>query len=83
MPLETIMPLPAITPSHPWPGTLHPDPSPWRRALVGIRQLASVVLSAYHAHRASRQLMACSDLVLRDMGVSRGEITRVVRHGRD
>jgi uncharacterized protein YjiS (DUF1127 family) len=83
MPLETIMLLPSTTPSRPWPCTPHPGPSSWRRALVGLRRLTSAMLSTYHAHRASQQLMACSDLVLRDMGVSRGEITRVVRHGRD
>jgi uncharacterized protein YjiS (DUF1127 family) len=75
--------LPSITPSRPWPCTPHPGPSSWRRAVVRLRRLTSAMLSAYLAHRASRQLMACSDFVLRDMGVSRGEITRVVRHGRD
>ena len=82
MPLGTIMLLPAITPSRPWPGTPCPGPSSWRRALVGLRHLTSAMLDAYHARRASRQLMACSDLVLRDMGLSRGEITRVVWYGR-
>jgi uncharacterized protein YjiS (DUF1127 family) len=41
------------------------------------------MLSEYRARRASRELMACSDLLLRDMGVTRSEIARVVRHGRD
>jgi uncharacterized protein YjiS (DUF1127 family) len=83
MPLETIMPLPAITLSRRWPDALHPRPGLWRHARVGLGHLTGAMLRAYQARRASRQLMACSDLLLHDIGLGRSEITRVVRHGRD
>jgi uncharacterized protein YjiS (DUF1127 family) len=54
-----------------------------RRVGIGFGRLTTAVLDAYHVRRVSRELMACSDLLLRDMGVTRSEISRVVRYGRD
>jgi uncharacterized protein YjiS (DUF1127 family) len=49
--------------------------------LVG--RLTGAIARAYRARRDTRQLMALSDHMLRDMGLGRSEVGHAVRFGRD
>jgi uncharacterized protein YjiS (DUF1127 family) len=57
-------------------------PSILRRVGLGIRRLASRMLDAYRARQTSGEFLACSDLLLRDLGITRMEIRYAVL-GRD
>jgi uncharacterized protein YjiS (DUF1127 family) len=46
------------------------------------RLVAAAAIRGYRARHAMRRLMAFDDRLLRDMGVGRGEIERVVHSGR-
>jgi uncharacterized protein YjiS (DUF1127 family) len=47
-----------------------------------ITRLVAAAIRGYRARHAMRLLMAFDDRLLRDMGVGRGEIERVVHGGR-
>lgn len=48
-----------------------------------LGRLADAVARAYRARRDTRQLMALSDHMLRDLGLGRSEVGHAVRFGRD
>jgi uncharacterized protein YjiS (DUF1127 family) len=54
----------------------------WARLAARIARLLSTAIQEYQARRAIRRLMEFDDRLLRDIGVGRGEIERVVRSGR-
>jgi uncharacterized protein YjiS (DUF1127 family) len=77
---------PAITPDRPWPykpAHQATGSMAWASLAAGTSHLVAPVLRWYRARRDSRQLMAFGDHMLHDIGLSRGEIERAVRTGRD
>jgi uncharacterized protein YjiS (DUF1127 family) len=77
---------PTITPGRPWPyksARQAPGPTVWARLVAGTSHLITSVRRWHRARRDSRQLMAFSDHLLHDLGLSRGAIERAVRTGRD
>jgi uncharacterized protein YjiS (DUF1127 family) len=50
---------------------------------AGLRQLVAPVRRWHRAQRDARQLMALDDHLLQDIGLSRDEIERALRAGRD
>lgn len=48
-----------------------------------IRRLAEMAKAAWIRHRDEKLLQGLSDHQLRDLGIGRGEIRHVARHGRD
>jgi uncharacterized protein YjiS (DUF1127 family) len=52
------------------------------RMAAGIARLVATAVRRHRARRATRRLMAFDDQLLRDIGVGRGEIERVVHRGR-
>ena len=76
---------PIITPTRPYPC----DPSRhatgrelWARLAARIARFVEVAIQEYHARGAMRRLREFDDQLLRDIGVGRSEIERVVRSGR-
>ena len=56
---------------------------PRRSSLMGgIGALFAGALQSWRARQADRVMAGLSDHMLHDIGVSRGEIAEVVRHGR-
>jgi uncharacterized protein YjiS (DUF1127 family) len=77
---------PTITPDRPWPykpARQAASPTVWMRLAAGTNHLVTSVLRWHRLRRDSRQLMAFGDHMLQDIGLSRGEIERAVRAGRD
>ena len=58
------------------------DRERWARLAASIARLVSAAIRGYRARHAMRRLMAFDDRLLRDIGVGRGEIERVVQDGR-
>jgi uncharacterized protein YjiS (DUF1127 family) len=54
----------------------------WTHLLAGMARIAGAVLAEYRVRRAARHLMRLDDLMLRDIGIGRGEIEHSVRVGR-
>jgi len=76
---------PTVTPEHPWPYRTargHAGPTLWARSRDAVAQAAAAVARWQRAHRDARRLMMASDRMLRDVGLSRGEVERAVRGGR-
>ena len=76
---------PTITSERPWVhglGLATPK-SRGPGSLSGIALLMSALIVEFRARRAARRLMELDDYMLRDMGLSRTDIGRVVRGGRD
>jgi uncharacterized protein YjiS (DUF1127 family) len=77
---------PTITLDRPWPyKPVHQavGSTAWARLVAGMSHLVAPVLRWHRVRRDSRQLMALSDHMLQDIGLSRGAIERAVRTGRD
>jgi uncharacterized protein YjiS (DUF1127 family) len=77
---------PSITSERPWVHGLGLATLPESRrpgSLSGIARLMSALIVEFRARRAARRLMELDDYMLRDMGLSRTDIGRVVRGGRD
>jgi uncharacterized protein YjiS (DUF1127 family) len=75
-----------ITPDRPWPyKPAHQavGSTAWARLVADMSHLVALVLRWHRARRDSRQLMAFGDHMLQDIGLSRGEIERAMRMGRD
>jgi uncharacterized protein YjiS (DUF1127 family) len=75
----------SITDARPWPYGSERR-SPTRSAsgagfLAGAARVVHAAFCEYRARRAARQLAESSDHLLRDVGLSRGEIERAVRTG--
>jgi uncharacterized protein YjiS (DUF1127 family) len=51
--------------------------------VAALARLIAAVLREHRARRTMRQLMELNNHLLRDIGLSRGEIEHVVRLGRD
>jgi uncharacterized protein YjiS (DUF1127 family) len=76
---------PSITHEHPWPYRAtrgHVGPTFWGRAREGLAQAAAAASRWRRLRRDTRRLMALDDRLLRDVGLSRGEVERAVRGGR-
>jgi uncharacterized protein YjiS (DUF1127 family) len=54
----------------------------WAPLAARVTRLVAAAIRGYRARHARRRLMALYDGLLRDMGVGRGEIERVVHSGR-
>jgi uncharacterized protein YjiS (DUF1127 family) len=54
----------------------------WTHLLAGIAHVTAAVVAEYRVRRAARHLMRLDDLMLRDIGIGRGEIEHSVRVGR-
>ena len=54
----------------------------WTYLLAGMARIAGAVVAEYRVRRAARHLMRLDDLMLRDIGIGRGEIEHSVRVGR-
>jgi uncharacterized protein YjiS (DUF1127 family) len=77
---------PTITPDRPWPYKPAHDTAgstAWMRLMAATSRLVAPALRWHRARRDSRLLMALSDHMLQDIGLSRGELERAVRTGRD
>jgi uncharacterized protein YjiS (DUF1127 family) len=75
-----------INPDRPWPYKPARQAAgcmAWMRLVVGTSYLITSVRRWHRVRRDSRQLMALSDHMLQDLGLSRGAIERAVRTGRD
>jgi uncharacterized protein YjiS (DUF1127 family) len=73
-----------ITHEHPWPYRIAREaagPTLWARSREGLAQAAAAVSRWHRLRRDARRLMALDDRMLRDVGLSRGEIERAVRGG--
>ena len=68
---------PTVTIDRPWPG------KPAARRAQPLAGLAARVARWYRIRRATRQVMALDDHLLRDIGIGRGEIERAVATGRE
>jgi uncharacterized protein YjiS (DUF1127 family) len=77
---------PTINPDHPWLYRTTRElagPTIWaRRSREGLAQAAAAVARWHRLRRDTRRLMALDDRMLRDVGLSRGEVERAVRGGR-
>ena len=74
-----------ITHEHPWPYRTtrgYTGPTLWARSREGLAQAAAAVSLWHWTHRDTQRLMALDDRMLRDVGLSRGEVERAVRGGR-
>ena len=72
----------AITPEHPWPYWTARElaaPAFWARPRKGLARAAAAVARWHRLRRDARRLMALDDRMLRDVGLSRGEVERAVR----
>ncbi len=79
------MPTATITDAQPWPYRIERSsalPADRPGFLAGVARTAYAALREYRERRAMRHLAALSDHMLRDIGLSRGEIERAVRTGR-
>jgi uncharacterized protein YjiS (DUF1127 family) len=77
---------PTITPDRPWPykpARQAAGSAAWARLVAGTSDLITSVRRWHRVRRDSRQLMALSDHMLQDIGLSRSAIERTVRTGRD
>jgi uncharacterized protein YjiS (DUF1127 family) len=77
---------PIMTPTRPYPckpRRYARGRARWARLAARITRLVAAATQAYRVRQAKRQLMALDDQLLRDLGVGRGEIERVVHSGRD
>ena len=77
---------PTITPDRPWPykpAHQTAGSTAWVRLVAATSHLIAPILRWHRARRDSRQLMALGDHLLHDIGLSRGEIERAMRMGRD
>lgn len=54
----------------------------WRAVVSGASSLAAALAKHYRARRAIAELSALNDRMLRDIGVERHDIPRIVRCGR-
>jgi uncharacterized protein YjiS (DUF1127 family) len=75
----------AVTHDHPWPYRAAQQlagPTFWARSREGLAHAAAAVARWHRLRRDTRQLMALSDRMLRDVGLSRGEVEHAVWHGR-
>jgi uncharacterized protein YjiS (DUF1127 family) len=54
----------------------------WARLLTGLARVTATAFAEYRVRRAARHLMSFDDLMLRDIGIGRGEIEYAVRVGR-
>ncbi len=76
----------SITAERPWPYGLavaNAADMPRAWSLRGMGRILAALMLEHRARRATRHLMALDDYMLRDMGISRADIDRVVRIGRD
>jgi uncharacterized protein YjiS (DUF1127 family) len=76
----------SITYARPWPYRAESraaNTARWAHLLTGMARVAGATVAEYRARRAARYLTGFDDLMLRDIGIGRGEIERVVRAGRD
>jgi uncharacterized protein YjiS (DUF1127 family) len=74
-----------ITHEHPWPYRTtrgHVDSTLWARSREGLAHAAAAVARWHRLRHDTRRLMALDDRLLRDVGLSRGEVERAVRGGR-
>jgi uncharacterized protein YjiS (DUF1127 family) len=74
-----------ITHDHPWPYRTTRDlasPGLWARSREGLARAAAAVSRWRRLRRDAGRLMALDDRLLRDIGLSRGEVERAVRGGR-
>lgn len=53
-----------------------------QRLAAGMRALAGLVLERHRRIKAHRDLASLDDRMLKDIGIERAEIGRVVRYGR-
>ena len=59
------------------------EPPRWRgRLRHACRGCVRWLVMTYRARRDARVLLACSEAMLADLGMGRGEIGYLVRHGR-
>jgi uncharacterized protein YjiS (DUF1127 family) len=75
----------AVTHEHPWPYRSAREvagPTFWARSREGLAHAAAAVTRWHRLHRDTQRLMALSDRMLRDVGLSRGEVEHAVWHGR-
>jgi uncharacterized protein YjiS (DUF1127 family) len=75
-----------ITAQRPWPyRPAQQAASPSRRGQLctGLARLAALLRRWHRLRRDTHQLMSFSDAMLKDIGLSRGQIERVVMTGRD
>jgi uncharacterized protein YjiS (DUF1127 family) len=75
----------SISEDRPWPYRLHSPAAAGagQRSWAGLSRLIMAVLREYRARRANRHLLALSDHTLKDIGLTRDEVARAVRLGRD
>jgi uncharacterized protein YjiS (DUF1127 family) len=76
---------PIISPTRPYPcdASWHATGRElWARLAARIARFVEVAIQEYHARGAMRRLREFDDQLLRDIGVGRSEIERVVRSGR-
>jgi uncharacterized protein YjiS (DUF1127 family) len=76
-----------ITAQRPWPGTPAQETatsssSARRHLRTAKARTAASILRWHRVRRDTRQVMALSDTMLKDIGLSRGEIEHAVRTGR-
>jgi uncharacterized protein YjiS (DUF1127 family) len=74
-----------ITSEHPWPyrtAWAPTGPTLWARSRDAVAQAAAAVARWHRAHRDAQRLMVLNDRMLRDVGLSRGDVERAVWHGR-
>jgi uncharacterized protein YjiS (DUF1127 family) len=74
-----------VTHEHPWPYRTtrgHVDSTLWARSREGLAHAAAAVARWHRLRHDTRRLMALDDRLLRDVGLSRGEVERAVRGGR-
>jgi uncharacterized protein YjiS (DUF1127 family) len=80
------MPILTFTDLRPWPRDFErrtAGPAGWARLLASVARLVAAVTREYDARCDARELKERDDFVLRDLGICRGEIERVVRFGQD
>jgi uncharacterized protein YjiS (DUF1127 family) len=76
---------PIISPTRPYPcdASWHATGRElWARLATRVARFVEVAIQEYHARGAMRRLREFDDQLLRDIGVGRSEIERVVRSGR-
>jgi uncharacterized protein YjiS (DUF1127 family) len=74
-----------ITHEHPWPPRAargYSGPTLWARSRESLAHAAAAVSRWHRLRQDARRLMALDDRMLRDVGLSRGEVERAVRGGR-
>ena len=76
---------PIISPTRPYPcdASWHATGRElWARLAAHVARFVEVAIQEYHARVGMRRLREFDDHLLRDIGVGRSEIERVVRSGR-